>query len=964
MEAKFQKKKYERGLSRRLFSKSKVVFPEHSLLSLQKDSYYSFIGDHKNEGRLSLALKKFFPLRNSAQTVELNFIGCRLGECRYSIDDCLKKELTYSAPIFATFQILATVNEKQVVREQEMYMGEMPIMTDGGSFVVNGVERVIVSQIHRSPGVIFGHDSARGHSSGRKLYYSKIIPYRGSWLDFEFDYKGIMHSKIDKKRKLPSTTILLALNGLVSKDDLKRIGVKEEVLESISYTNTSKKNVKEVEDRVELDRSCLLRIFYHVKEVKLSEKGVSLSNDLSHIRGYTFDSDVVDTETNSALFHKGYVVDQPTIDRIKKDFSILNVSHDFVLGGAIVDNIIDNETGEVLFAAGHIISQGVLDVLFSKGIFDISVILPQEINIYPYVLDTMNYDKNANSVEALFDIYRAVRPGDTPSPEGARTFFQGLFFDSYKYDLSPVGRVRMNERLGLDLPETENVLTPSDIFASVFKLIEIKNGNGYVDDIDSLLCRRVRSVGELFENQCYISFSRVERSMIDMINSADPATVMPSDLVGVRFLDAPLKDCVLLNQLSQFMDQTNPLSEISHKRRISALGPGALSRERSGFEVRDVNPTQYGRICPIETPEGSNLGIVSSLSLYARVNKYGFIETPYYVVKNGIVTDEIVYLSASQEIGHKIAQYTDKVENKIRSDKFVTVRCDGKYISIPANEVTLCDVSAAQAFSVATAMIALMEQDEAHRALMGANMQRQAVPLVTPDAPLVGTGWEGYVARESGAAIVAKSNGVVVRVDSHVICVQPDDSCNLEIYHLRKFAKSNAGTCVNQRPVVLVGDVVKKGDILSDGPCVQNGEIALGKDVKVAFLSFFGKNFEDSVVVSEKIAAEYTSVHLMEVVCKVMDSKGVTEDISRSIPNVNPEKISHLDEFGLPCIGSKVSAGDILVGKISRNIYDYRMSPEDKLLRSIFGDVALNVKDVSSKVPIGVKMLQLWMCRF
>lgn len=955
MEIKLQKKKYVKGLSRRLFSKSDIVFPECSLLSIQKDSYYSFIGDSHNEGRLSLALKKFFPLRNAAQTVELRYISCRVGECRYSIDDCIKKELTYSSPIFATFQIVATVNEKQVVREQEMYMGEMPIMTDGGSFVVNGVERVIVSQIHRSPGVIFGHDSAKSHSSGRKLYYCKIIPYRGSWLDFEFDYKGVIHSKIDKKRKLPATTILLALNGLVSRSDLQRIGISDDVLDLVASNRSSKKNVKEVEDRVEIDRSCLLRIFYHVKRVKLSQKSLTLNGNFASILGYTFDSDVINLDTNSALFYKGYVVDQATVDRISNDFPNVCVNHDFIIGGAFVSNIIDKSTGEVLFAAGSTISQGALDILLSNGIHEIEVILPQEINISPYILDTMSYDKNLNSVEALFDVYRAVRPGDSPSPEGARTFFQSLFFDAYKYDLSPVGRVRINERLGIDLPENESVLNPSDIFASVFKLIEIKNGKGYIDDIDSLLCRRVRSVGELFENQCYISFSRVERSMIDMINSADPATVMPSDLVGVRFLDAPIRDCILLNQLSQFMDQTNPLSEISHKRRISALGPGALSRERSGFEVRDISPTQYGRICPIETPEGSNLGIVSALSLYARVNKYGFIETPYYVVQDGTITGEIVYLSASQEMGHKIAQYTDRVGDKIRSDDLVIVRCDGKYLFVPANEVTLCDISASQAFSVATAMIPLMEQNEAHRALMGANMQRQAVPLVNPDAPLVGTGWEGYVARESGSAIVAKSNGVIVRVDSKAICVQPDDSCNLEIYHLKKYSRSNAGTCANQRPIVSIGDVVKKGDILSDGPCIQNGEVALGKDVKVAFLSFFGKNFEDSVVVSEKVAADYTSVHLMEVICKVMDSKGITEDISRSIPNVNPEKIMHLDEFGLPCIGSKVSAGDILVGKISRNIYDYRMSPEDKLLRSIFGDIALNVKDVSSKVPIGVK---------
>lgn len=958
MELKNQKKNVSKKVSRLLFSDANIVFPDNSLLSIQRDSYSSFVGSENEEGRLSLTLRKFFPICNNAKTVELHYVKCRFGEPRYSVEDCFRREMTYSAPIFTTFRIVSHANEKQSVREQEMYIGEMPLMTDGGSFVVNGVERVIVSQIHRSPGVIFGHDSGKSHSSGRLLYHSKIIPYRGSWIDFEFDYKGIVHSKIDKKRKLPATTILMSLSGLLQRSDLKNVGLSDEV---ISRIDSSKKKSSKSDDGIEITRSKILQIFYDVKSVKLSKQGLRIGSDFFSLIGASFDEDVADLNTSNVLFHKGYSIDKDCIDRIKRNFpedfsdeNAILMNYDFVLGGAFGSDVIDPSTGEVLFFAGSMINKAGIEMLLSKGVKNIEIIFPQEINNNPYIIDTLNIDKNMNAFDALCDVYKTVRPGDVPSPEGAKTFFRSIFFDESKYDLSDVGRIRINERLGLSIPESHSVLTPSDFLAAVFMLIKVKNGQSTIDDIDSLTCRRIRSVGELFENQCYIGVSRAERSMTDNINAADPLTVMPSELVG-KFLDMSLRDCVVQNQLSQFMDQTNLLSELSHKRRISALGPGALVKGDKTIELRDVHPSHYGRICPIETPEGSNLGIVSSPSVFARINKYGFFETPYYTVKNGIVSDEMTYLSAAQEKGHKIAQYTDKVGNKIRDDGLITVRCDGNYLSIPANEVTLCDVSSCQAFSIATSIIPLMEQDEAHRALMGANMQRQAVPLIKPDRPIVGTGWEGYIAQGSGVAVTSKCDGVVVKADANVVCVQPDNGFELEVYHLKKYLKSNAGTCVNQRLAVAVGDRVNKGDVLSDGPCVNSGEIALGKNVKVAFLSFFGRNFEDSVVVSERVAEMYTSVHLVEVVCKVMEGKGIVEELTNDIPGASGRKISHLNEVGLPMKGSVLSAGDYLVGKTRQDIFDSKMTPEDKLLRSIFGDVALNVKDVSLKVPIGIK---------
>lgn len=958
MELKNQKKNVSKKVSRLLFSDANIVFPDNSLLSIQRDSYSSFVGDKNDEGRLSLTLRKFFPICNNSKTIELHYVKCRFGGPRYSVEDCFRREMTYSAPIFTTFKIVSHANEKQSVREQEMYIGEMPLMTDGGSFVVNGVERVIVSQIHRSPGVIFGHDSGKSHSSGRLLYHSKIIPYRGSWIDFEFDYKGIIHSKIDKKRKLPATTILMSLSGLLRKSDLKSVGLSDAV---ISRIDSSRKKSSKSDDGIEVTRSKILQIFYDVRGIALSREGLRVGSDFSSLMSSSFDEDVTDLNTSNVLFHKGYFIDQDCVDRIKRNFpedssaeNAILMSYDFILGGAFGSDVIDPSTGEVLFFAGSMINKAGIEMLLSKGVKNIHIIFPQEINNNPYIVDTLNIDKNMNAFDALCDVYKTVRPGDVPSPEGAKTFFRSIFFDESKYDLSDVGRIRINERLGLNIPESHSVLTPSDFLSAVLMLIKVKSGKSTIDDIDSLTCRRIRSVGELFENQCYLGITRAERSMTDNINTADPLTVMPSELVG-KFLDMSLRDCVIQNQLSQFMDQTNLLSELSHKRRISALGPGALVKGDKTIELRDVHPSHYGRICPIETPEGSNLGIVSSPSVFARINKYGFFETPYHAVKNGIVSDEMTYLSAAQEKGHKIAQYTDKVGNKIRDDGLITVRCDGNYLSIPANEVTLCDVSSCQAFSIATSIIPLMEQDEAHRALMGANMQRQAVPLIKPDRPIVGTGWEGYIAQGSGVAVTSKCDGVVVKADANVVCVQPDNGFELEVYHLKKYLKSNAGTCVNQRLAVAVGDRVKKGDVLSDGPCVNSGEIALGKNVKVAFLSFFGRNYEDSVVVSERVAEMYTSVHLVEVVCKVMEGKGVVEELTNDIPGASGRKISHLNEVGLPMKGSILSAGDYLVGKTRQDIFDSKMTPEDKLLRSIFGDVALNVKDVSLKVPIGIK---------
>ncbi|UFX98550.1 DNA-directed RNA polymerase subunit beta [Candidatus Gromoviella agglomerans] len=933
-----------RCVTRRSFSRLPIVFPDNSLLSVQEESYFRFMGSNEFEGDLSLSLRRFFPLYNSSKSLQLRYLHYRFGIHRFSPEECIKRELTYSVPIFATFEIVYKNEGEEFVRPEEIYMGEMPCMVRNGSFIVNGVERVIVSQIHRSPGVIFGSDGLKDRHSS---YYAKIIPYRGSWIDFE-DAKSMIFARIDKKRKVLASTFLLSLNDLLKRSHLLSLNLPAESCDFLSSNHDS-------DSAIELDKFKLLAFFYGVKKISRVGDNWLVNSDFSTFEGCIMSNDFVNLQTGNVLFKKGRVVDSLSIEYASRDSSSVEIDESFLINSYLVSDVFDMATGECIAKAGDMISSDMLSVFRDTNVGSLTIIFSCEVNKSPHMMNTILADKNVLPVDAICDVYRAIRPGDTPSFDGARSFFYGLFFDSMRYDLTSVGRAKLNERLCLNVDDDVHVLTPACLIKVVKMLINVIAGNENIDDVDSLLCRRVRSVGELFLNQCVLSFGRVERSMVDALNASDPSTVMPSDLVSVKFLDIPLRDCLLLSQLSQFMDQTNPLSEVSHKRRLSALGHGAISRDRSaGIEARDVHYTQYGKICPAETPEGPNLGLVVSLAMFANVDKHGFLRTPYHPVVSGVVDRNCVHLTAGQESGHKIAQATDLLNDREKKTE-VVVRSGPDYVLVSADEVTLCDVSSVQGFSVATSLIPFVEKDDAHRALMGANMQRQAVPLLNPQEALIGTGYEAYVARESGAVVRANFDGYVVKVDGSVIVVNRSDFSGVDVYYLRKFQKSNAGTCVNQKPFVSVGDFVKSGQVISTGPAINAGELALGRDLLVAFVSLHGMNFEDAIVVSDKVADAFTSCHLSQYECKVSNSKGVEEEFTRNVPNVASGKLVHLNEFGLARVGSVVNTGDILAGKVSRNVMGYRSLPEERLLKALFGDVAHDVKDLSLRVPPGVR---------
>jgi len=918
-----------------MFGRIHEVAEMPNLIEVQKQSYDQFLmveepeGGRQDEG-LQAVFRSVFPIKDFGERAQLEFVRYAFDPPKYDVEECQQRGMTYAAPLKVTLRLIVfDVNEEtgarsvKDIKEQDVYMGDMPLMTMNGTFVINGTERVIVSQMHRSPGVFFDHDRGKTHSSGKLLFAARIIPYRGSWLDFEFDAKDIVYVRIDRRRKLPVTTLLYAL------------GLEDEEI---------------------------LATFYDRITLKSTKEGWRMPFRPDRLRGIKPTSDLIDAKTGKVAIEGGRKVTARLAKKLADEgLKELLVSDEDLHGRYLAQDIVNMETGEIYGEAGEEIDAKLLVKLKELGLKEIPILDIDHVNVGAFIRNTLNIDKNSNPEEALLDIYRVMRPGEPPTPEAAANLFQGIFFDPERYDLSAVGRVKMNMRLDLDAPDTVRTLRKEDILAVIKNLVGLRDGKGEIDDIDHLGNRRVRSVGELMENQYRVGLLRMERAIKERMSSVDIDTVMPQDLINAKPAAAAVREFFGSSQLSQFMDQTNPLSEITHKRRLSALGPGGLTRERAGFEVRDVHPTHYGRICPIETPEGPNIGLINSLATYARVNKYGFIESPYRRVIKGKVTDEVVYLSAMEEARYIIAQANAKLApNGTFTEELVVCRHAGDVELMPPEKVDLIDVSPKQLVSVAAALIPFLENDDANRALMGSNMQRQAVPLITAEAPLVGTGMEEVVARDSGAAIGARRTGIVDQVDATRIVVRATEETDpsksgVDIYNLRKFQRSNQNTCINQRPLVRVGDHVKAGEIIADGPSTDLGELALGRNVLVAFMPWMGYNFEDSILISERVVRDdvFTSIHIEEFEVMARDTKLGPEEITRDIPNVSEEALKNLDEAGIVYIGAEVNPGDILVGKITPK-GESPMTPEEKLLRAIFGEKASDVRDTSLKLPPGV----------
>ncbi|MGB6701971.1 DNA-directed RNA polymerase subunit beta, partial [Methyloceanibacter sp.] len=874
--------------------------------------------------------RSVFPIKDFSDRAVLDFVRYELEQPKYDVEECQQRGMTYAAPLKVTLRLIVfDVNEEtgarsvKDIKEQDVYMGDMPFMTMNGTFVINGTERVIVSQMHRSPGVFFDHDRGKTHSSGKLLFAARIIPYRGSWLDFEFDAKDIVYVRIDRRRKLPVTTLLYALG---------------------------------------LDDEEILSTFYDRIPLKATKEGWRMPFRPDRMRGIKSSSDLIDAKTGKVAIEAGRKVTARLAKKLADEgLKELLVKDEDLHGRYLAEDIVNMQTGEIYAEAGDEIDAKLVTTLRDLGLKEIPILDIDHVNVGAFIRNTLAIDKNSNTDEALLDIYRVMRPGEPPTLEAAATLFNGIFFDAERYDLSAVGRVKMNMRLDLECPDTVRTLRKEDILAVIKTLVGLRDGKGEIDDIDHLGNRRVRSVGELMENQYRVGLLRMERAIKERMSSVDIDTVMPQDLINAKPAAAAVREFFGSSQLSQFMDQTNPLSEITHKRRLSALGPGGLTRERAGFEVRDVHPTHYGRICPIETPEGPNIGLINSLATYARVNKYGFIESPYRRVVKAKVTDEVVYLSAMEEARYIIAQANAKLApNGTFTEELIVCRHAGDVELMPPEKVDLIDVSPKQLVSVAAALIPFLENDDANRALMGSNMQRQAVPLITAEAPLVGTGMEEVVARDSGAAIGARRTGVVDQVDATRIVVRATEETDpsksgVDIYNLRKFQRSNQNTCINQRPLVRVGDQVQAGEIIADGPSTDLGELALGRNVLVAFMPWMGYNFEDSILISERVVRDdvFTSIHIEEFEVMARDTKLGPEEITRDIPNVSEEALKNLDEAGIVYIGAEVNPGDILVGKITPK-GESPMTPEEKLLRAIFGEKASDVRDTSLKLPPGV----------
>ena len=931
---------------RRYYGKIREVLEMPNLIEVQKSSYDLFL--KSGEGPKALdgegiqgVFQSVFPIKDFNETAVLEFVKYELEKPKFDVEECMQRDLTYAAPLKVTLRLIVfdvdeTTGARSVkdIKEQDVYMGDMPLMTQNGTFIVNGTERVIVSQMHRSPGVFFDHDKGKTHSSGKLLFACRIIPYRGSWLDFEFDAKDIVFARIDRRRKLPVTTLLYAL------------GMDQEGIMSSYYDTVWFKHQK--------NKGWVTRFFPE------------------RVRGTRPSYDLVDAATGEVILKAGEKATPRMVKKWMDDAKVteLLVPFDHVLGRYSAQDIINEETGEIWVEAGDEITMeydrdgevkgGTLKVLLDQGITEIPVLDIDNINVGPYIRNTMAADKNMGRDTALMDIYRVMRPGEPPTVEAAASLFDTLFFDSERYDLSAVGRVKMNMRLDLGRPDTQRTLDRGDIVSCIKALVELRDGKGEIDDIDHLGNRRVRSVGELMENQYRVGLLRMERAIKERMSSVEIDTIMPQDLINAKPAAAAVREFFGSSQLSQFMDQTNPLSEVTHKRRLSALGPGGLTRERAGFEVRDVHPTHYGRMCPIETPEGQNIGLINSLATFARVNKYGFIETPYRKVIDGKVSDEVVYMSATEEMRHTVAQANAAQDEEGRfQDDLISSRKAGEFMLNPPDAIDLIDVSPKQLVSVAASLIPFLENDDANRALMGSNMQRQAVPLLQSDAPFVGTGIEAVVARDSGAAIMARRAGVIDQVDATRIVVRATEMLEpgepgVDIYRLRKFKRSNQSSCINQRPLVKVGDTVARGEVVADGPCTDFGELALGRNVIVAFMPWNGYNYEDSILISERILRDdvFTSIHIEEYEVAARDTKLGPEEITRDIPNVGEEALRNLDEAGIVYIGAEVQPGDILVGKITPK-GESPMTPEEKLLRAIFGEKASDVRDTSLRLPPG-----------
>ena len=931
---------------RKYYGKIREVLEMPNLIEVQKSSYDLFLksGDSlqplDGEG-IKGVFQSVFPIKDFNETAILEFVKYELEKPKYDVEECQQRDMTYAAPLKVTLRLIVfDVDEdtgaKSVkdIKEQDVFMGDMPLMTPNGTFVVNGTERVIVSQMHRSPGVFFDHDKGKSHSSGKLLFACRIIPYRGSWLDFEFDAKDVVYARIDRRRKLPVTTLLYALG-------LDQEGIMDAYYETVDFT---------------------------------FKKGSGWVTKFfpERVRGTRPTYDLVDAKTGEMIAEAGKKVTPRAVKKLIDEGAVsdLLVPFDQVVGKFVSKDIINEETGAIYVEAGDELTWeldkdgevigGSLKELLDAGITTIPVLDIDNVNVGAYMRNTMAMDKNMSRDTALMDIYRVMRPGEPPTVDAASALFDTLFFDSERYDLSAVGRVKMNMRLALDAEDTVRTLRREDIVACIKALVDLRDGRGDIDDIDHLGNRRVRSVGELMENQYRVGLLRMERAIKERMSSVEIDTVMPQDLINAKPAAAAVREFFGSSQLSQFMDQTNPLSEVTHKRRLSALGPGGLTRERAGFEVRDVHATHYGRMCPIETPEGPNIGLINSLATFARVNKYGFIETPYRKVVEGVVTDDVQYMSATEEMRHTVAQANAALDDNGKfKNELVSTRQNGDYTLAQSSAVDLIDVSPKQLVSVAASLIPFLENDDANRALMGSNMQRQAVPLLKAEAPLVGTGIEEVVARDSGAAIRAKRGGIIDQGDAQRIVIRATEDLELgdagvDIYRMRKFQRSNQNTCINQRPLVKVGDYVRKGEVVADGPSTDIGELALGKNVVVAFMPWNGYNYEDSILISERIVRDdvFTSVHIEEFEVAARDTKLGPEEITRDIPNVGEEALRNLDEAGIVYIGAEVGPADILVGKITPK-GESPMTPEEKLLRAIFGEKASDVRDTSLRLPPG-----------
>ncbi len=923
---------------RKSFAKNKQVIEIPNLINLQKSSYEEFLLkdvdiDKRGEDGLNGVFRSVFPISDFNNTASLEFVSYTLEPAKYDVDECRQRGMTYAAPIKVTLRLIVfEVNEEtearniRDVKEQEVYLGEIPLMTANGSFIINGTERVVVSQLHRSPGVFFDHDGGKNNTSGKLIYSARVIPYRGSWLDFEFDQKDLIYVRIDRRRKFPATILLKALGY-----------------------NTEQ----------------LLEQFYDLDEVYVKSGKLYRKLDIDRLSGQRAIVDIIDPKNGEAIVKAGRRITRAIVKKLKElEVSEVEVGEAELEGKVLAKPIIDEDTGEIIADANSELTKSNLRKALEIGITRFYLIFFDGLSVGPFLRNTLLVDKVNTKEEALLEIYKRLRPGEPPTLEAVTVFFKKLFFDPETYDLSEVGRIKINHKFGISMEECPpdfKILTNKDIISTVKHLIDLKNGRGIVDDIDHLGNRRVRSVGELLENQYRIGLVRMERAIRERMSLQDVETMMPHDLVNAKPVNAVVKEFFGASQLSQFMDQTNPLSEITHKRRLSALGPGGLTRDRAGFEVRDVHPTHYGRICPIETPEGPNIGLIASLATYARINHYGFIETPYRRVETGKISKDINYLSALEEQGHFIAQATrDSGASREINTENVTCRRDGEYEVIDKNKVTLMDVSPSQLVSIAASLIPFLEHDDANRALMGSNMQRQAVPLLRSRAPLVGTGVEKLVARDSGTSVVVQNDGIVEEVDASRIVIRRlakggEIGANVDIYNLTKYQRTNQNTCFNQKPIVQKGDRVSKGDIIADGPSTELGELALGQNILVAFTPWMGYNFEDSILISERLLKEdtYTSIHIEEFECVARDTKLGKEEITRDIANVGEEALKDLDSSGIIRIGAEVKPGYILVGKVTPK-GETQLSPEEKLLRAIFGEKAGDVRDTSLRVPSGV----------